>query len=229
MTTAVAYTEETDPYCLTPQAAADYLHTAPWTRFAAVGDSVAAGIGDSVPGYTTARWTDRVADALRRVQPGLAQLNTGIVGATTQQVIDGQLAAVTAFEPDLVHVSAGANELWTADPDYAGIEARLDELYTRLSAGGAQLLTYLFGEIFDDPNRAGFFARLKALNTITARVSDRHGAIVVDLRTHPMIARPNALSADNIHFTMASWAVFAAENVRALSAWLDTRRTDATP
>ncbi len=73
-----------------------------------MGDSLAAGVGDPSPGYAPQGWTDRLADVLRRVHPGLAYLNAARTGATVEDTLAGQLDRVRAFGPDLLHVSCGA-------------------------------------------------------------------------------------------------------------------------
>ena len=67
----------TDPYCITDEDAAALLLDARWRRFAVLGDSMAAGIGDDVPGYPSGGWATTIARALQRVHPDAAYLNTG--------------------------------------------------------------------------------------------------------------------------------------------------------
>ena len=66
--------EAADPYCLRPGEAATLLAGHPWRRFAVLGDSIAEGVGDPVPGYEHLGWADRVAAALRQHRPDLAVL-----------------------------------------------------------------------------------------------------------------------------------------------------------
>jgi hypothetical protein len=58
--------EARDPHCLSAAAADELLSGAPWRRFAVLGDGMAEGLGDAVPGYQDAGWADRVAAALVR-------------------------------------------------------------------------------------------------------------------------------------------------------------------
>lgn len=53
MTTSTAYDERTDPLCLPADEAGRALATAPWQRFAVMGDSFAAGTGSPSPATPT--------------------------------------------------------------------------------------------------------------------------------------------------------------------------------
>jgi lysophospholipase L1-like esterase len=218
MTTATpAHTEETDPLCLVPAAAARLLAGAPWRRFAVIGDSLAAGTHDPTPGYASQPWADRVADVLRRVVPGLAFRNTGRIGATSAATLAEQTADLAGFAPDLLHVSCGANDLWRRVPDYPAIEATVRQVWERAAATGAQLSTFTLGRAFTVSTYPDFPERVRTLNAIIRAVATEHGGAVVDMWEHPVNARADLISADGIHFAAAGQAVLAAEVVKALA------------
>ncbi|MGA4838012.1 SGNH/GDSL hydrolase family protein [Streptomyces sp. G45] len=222
-------TEETDPLCLPPARAAELLAAAPWRRFAALGDSLSAGVGDPSPGYASLGWPDRLADVLRRVRPDLAYHNTGVVGATAEQTLADQLDAVAAFRPDLLHVSCGANDLFRRKLDFALLEKTLRLVYERAAATGARLTTFAFGRAFAVPSVPDWGDRIRALNALIRELARTHDAVLVDFWDHPLNTRPNLLSADRIHFNASGQAIVAAELVRELAALLartDPRRAD---
>ncbi|WP_214405721.1 SGNH/GDSL hydrolase family protein [Pseudonocardia lacus] len=221
-TTPAPLTEETDPYCLSQAEAARLLGGAPWRRFVVLGDSLAAGTGDPSPGYASQPWGDRVADALRRVHPDLAYLNTGTIGATSSRILAEQHDRVRAFAPDLAHVSCGGNDLWRADPDFTRIEARMRQVYAMAAESGALLSTFTLGRAFPDPSFPDLPERVRALNEIIRTIAADHDAVLVDTAEHPVNDRPTLLSADRIHFSAAGQAVLAAEVVKALAARLGT-------
>src|SRR5690606_6646189 len=132
-------TEESDPFRLPPARAAELLAGAPWRRFAVIGDSLSAGTGHSRPGYTTLGWADRVADALRRARPAAAYLNPGRIGATTADPPAEQMRPVRAFEPDLLHLPSGANDLFRREPDFAAIGREMHRMFALAAETGAQL------------------------------------------------------------------------------------------
>lgn len=221
MTTATPVrTEESDPLCLSPAAAARLLAGAPWRRFAVIGDSLAAGTHGPSPGYASQPWADRVADVLRRVRPDLAYRNTGRIGATSAAVLAEQAADLAAFAPDLLHVSCGANDLWRRVPDYRAIEATLRLVWERAAATGAQLSTFTLGRAFSVSTYSDFPERVRKLNAIIRTVAAEHSGAVVDTWAHPVNDRPDLISADGIHFSASGQAVLAAEVVKALAGTL---------
>lgn len=216
-TVANILTEETDPLCLSPARAAGLLTGAPWRRFAVAGDSLAAGTGDPSPGYASLPWGSRVADALRRVRPELAYLNTGTIGATTSDTLDQQMDPIVAFGPDLLHISCGANDLFRRRPDFEVIESTARRVFERAAATGARLTTFTLGRAFDVPAFPDFPERVRALNAVTEALAAEHDVIVVDMWDHPLNSRADLLSADRIHFSTSGQAVMASEVVKALA------------
>ncbi len=215
--TAVYLNEETDPFCLSASSAAQLLTNAPWRRYAVIGDSLSAGTGDPSPGYANLGWPDRVADALRRVQPDLAYLNTATIGATTAQTIAAQADQMTAFGPDLLHLPSGANDLFHRTPDFAAIEQTLRRLYALAASTGAQLTTFTLGRAFVMPRIPDWPDRVRAVNDLTRKLAGQYDAVVVDMGDHPINSRPNLLSPDRIHFATSGQAVMAAEVIKSLA------------
>jgi lysophospholipase L1-like esterase len=221
MTIPDALTELTDPYALTAEAGAELLAGAPWHRFGVIGDSLSAGVSDPDPGYPGGPWCDRVEATLRLVNPDLAYLNSGRIGQTIAETIDTQLDALLAFEPDLIHLPSGANDIWRrSEPDWRGIEAGLRTLYQRAAATGATLTAFTLVRRFDVSVIPGFPDRVRRVNELTRTIAADHGALVVDTENHPMNDRPGLLSTDGIHVAGAGQAVLAAEVVRALGRHL---------
>ena len=58
-------TEALDEYCLAEGESAKLLTGHPWRRFVVLGDSVAEGLCEPVPGYSELQWADRLAAELR--------------------------------------------------------------------------------------------------------------------------------------------------------------------
>ncbi|KAA2245983.1 SGNH/GDSL hydrolase family protein [Solihabitans fulvus] len=225
MTATSPRTEESDPFCLHPARAAQLLADAPWRRFAAIGDSLSAGTGDPSPGYATLPWAPRVADTLRRVRPDLAYLNTAWVGARATQTLATQADQLVAFRPDLVHVSCGANDVWQREPDFADIERDLRRVFDLAAGTGAQLTTFTLAKVFVVPKYPDFRDRVVALNKITRTLADEYDAVLIDMWDHPIMARPNLLSADRIHLSMSGHAVMASEVVLGLAGRLALRHS----
>jgi lysophospholipase L1-like esterase len=218
MTTSPVLTEQTDPYCLSLEKSAALLGGAPWHRFGVVGDSLSAGVGDPDPGYPDGPWCDRVAATLRVVNSDLSYLNSGQIGQTLAQTLETQLDALLAFEPDLIHLPSGANDIWRrSEPDWDGIDSSLRTLYDRAASTGATITVFTLVRRFVVPAIPGFVDRVRRINDLTRAIAGEHGAIVVDTENHPINDRPDLLSADGIHVAGAGQAVLAAEVVRALA------------
>ncbi|MFC9895246.1 SGNH/GDSL hydrolase family protein [Nocardia sp. NPDC127579] len=220
-------TEADDPLVLSAPEAQQRLAGAPWQRFAVLGDSIARGVGDPSPGYGTRGWADRLAGHLTAVNPALAYLNTAAVGATSTQVLTEQLPRILDFEPDLVHLSCGGNDLFHPGGDPDELRANLDTLFDAVSATGAQVTTFTVADVWTVERLAPMRPmrpRMAQLNDIIRTVADRHGALLVEFWDHPLRLRENLMSADLIHFTTSGHAVVATEMVRALSDRIPAHR-----
>lgn len=213
--------EDADPHCLRPGEGEALLRGAPWRRFAVVGDSIAEGLGDPLPGYRTAPWADRLAGVLSAVRPELAYLNLGVRGLTAAQVRARQAETGVAFRPDLVCVVCGGNDLMLPGFSPGAVERELDLLFGAFAATGATVFTFALADIASAvPQLRGgpFDEGIPVLNAVTRAVADRHGALVVDMYGHPAGGDRDLYSADLVHFTMRGHAVAAAAAVRALAA-----------
>ena len=217
-------TEETDPYCLTTTAAAQLLADAPWQRFVVIGDSLSAGTGDPSPGYAPGPWPARVAAALTRVHPDLEYWNSGVRGATTRDTLDNQLEPALGLRPDLIHVPSGANDIWRPTPSFDVIARDLRGLFERTAKSGALVTTFTLGRAFVVPTIPDFAERVELLNEIIRSLAREYGAVVIEMWDHPIMDRPDLLSADRIHFAASGQAVLAAEVVRGLAGALEGRR-----
>jgi lysophospholipase L1-like esterase len=220
--------EGDDPYCLRPGEAAALLNGHPWQRFAALGDSIAEGVGDPLPGYHPLPFVDRVAAELTHVQPELAYLNLGRRNLRAHEVRGRQLAPALAFEPDLALVVCGAN-----DALRPGYEARADAVDRDLAAtvsalqrSGALVITVSIFVRSSYPSLPPWLKptpteRMATLGRRTNAVAAALGTIHVDLADHPAAKEPNAISHDGLHGNGRSQAIAATETIRRLGVWLN--------
>lgn len=213
-------TESDDPLLIPPDTARALLDRAPWRRYAVLGDSIAQGVGDASAGYRDIGWADRVAEVLAAVAPDVAYLNTGRIGATSEQMLGEQLSRVLDFRPDLVHVSCGGNDLFHAGGDPDRLRANLDTAFSALAATGAQLCVFTVADVWDTARMAPMRPmrpRMDELNGIVRALAARYDAVLVDFWQHPLRLRPDLMSADLVHFTTSGHAVVATEMIRALA------------
>lgn len=220
-------TEAVDPYCLRAGEAERLLKGHPWRRFAAIGDSIAEGVADTVPGYSPMPFADRVAAELTRVSAGLAYLNLGQRGLRAHEVRERQLAPALAFAPDLALVTCGAND--ALRPGYearaAAVDAELAAIIEALQERGAVVITV---SIFVRPAypslpawlRPSGTERMAALGARTTAVAAAAGTVHIDLARHPIAAAMDSTSADGLHGNARAQTVAATETIRALGRML---------
>jgi hypothetical protein len=217
--------EQTDLYCLRDGEAARLLAGHPWRRFVVVGDSVAEGIGDPVPGYPDQPWADRVAAELAYTAAELAYRNLGGRDTPIAAVRAAQLAGAVAFAPDLALVACGGfDALWTSF-DLETVLAHQRAIVLALRDTGADVITV---GMFDGPYSPTepdevtkpmarrLRQRLRDLSESTAGLAQECGAIHVDLTAHPAARARDMYSADGRHGSRRAHAIAAAATVRRL-------------
>jgi lysophospholipase L1-like esterase len=194
----------------------------PWRRLVVMGDSVASGVGDPVPGYPDRPWAASLVAALddRRGPPGYR--NLGTPRARTAEVRARQLAPALAFGPDLAVLACGGNDALRRSFDPGDVAADLDAMAAALAEQGALVVTFGYLDIgrtglVPPERRAGLSARLRTLRDITGRITRRHGGVQVDLFDHPETG-DGIFSADQLHPNRRGHALVARETVRALAA-----------
>jgi lysophospholipase L1-like esterase len=221
----VFVTEEADPYCLDAGEGEKLLNGHPWRRFAVLGDSIAEGVGEAVPGYCPLPFADRVAAELAGVAPDLVYLNLGRRGLRSHEVRAGQLAAAVAFGPDLALVACGAND--ALRPGYETraeqVDAEQRAVIRALQGVGALVVTV---SIFVRPAypslpswlRPTGTERMRMLGERTSALAAELGTVHLDLARHPIASSMDSTSSDGLHGNARAQSVAAAEMVRALGA-----------
>lgn len=191
--------------------------------YVALGDSTVEGVGAS-----TARnnYVGRLDARLRDRYPRARTVNLGVAGATSLDVLDAQLARAIAFQPHLVTLSIGPNDITTRVPP-ATYARNLDTILARLAREtSAVIVVNLLPDLaitprFRNRDSAPVVGRLSVeFNNIVARTAKRHGALVVDLyraSRREVPGHPELLSADGYHpsdLGYARWAELMWDAVR---------------
>jgi len=220
--------EVVDPYCLRLREAAALLAGHPWRRFAVLGDSVAQGVGEPVPGYRRLGWADRLAGALAAHRPDLAYLNLGERDLRAAQVRERQLAAALAFAPDLALIACGANDALRPRYDPTVVRREVTAMVRALHERGAEVLTVSLFVLSGYPRRPHglrppLAGRLRRLAEDARVLAGELGTVHIDLAGHPAETDPSLYSGDGIHGNDRSHAIAAAEAVRRLGAYLGNR------
>jgi lysophospholipase L1-like esterase len=169
-----------------------------------VGDSVAAGRGDPVPGLALVGWADRLAVALRSHGTGNRLTNLAQCGLSTAEIMRTQLGTAVALRPHLIVVIAGGNDLLAPgwDPDTFRLAYR--SLLEQLSAGGAIVLTMTWHEVplaVPMPPRFArrFSHRLGEASAVVRELSRELGALCLDFWHMPELLDAGCYSRDGIH------------------------------
>lgn len=198
----------------------------PWTRFVALGDSITEGYGmDPVEGVEHLPWAGRVARALAETQPDLEFLNLGRRNLTAAQIRDTQLEPALAFEPDLVSIAAGPNDLLDPEFDSEQIERELEPLYASFAGTAATVFTFTYmnmpaSGLFPEDGAKVLAARMEALHDAVRANADRFGALVIDIYSDPESANPAFYSADRKHANARGQAYVAQRTLAALEEHL---------
>ena len=182
--------------------------------YAALGDSFTAG-RDSIDAE---RWPDLLAAGMRRVNPDLRYENLAVDGATSAEVLDGQVEPALALEPDLLTVICGANDVLLATrPDVSGYAERIDKILSRLREGAPEAAlvtatapeTWHFMDLRPRTERRLIEATTE-LNELTRVAAKRYDVLCLPVAGHELLKDPDTFSADGLHPSSAGHR-FAAE------------------
>ncbi|MCU5037093.1 SGNH/GDSL hydrolase family protein [Bacillus cereus] len=108
-----------------------------WKRFVAIGDSFTEGIGDEVEGIALKSWVDHFVQLCEK---DIEYANFAKRGLVTEEIRLQQLEKALTFNPDLVSLIAGANDVlkgrWNHDVYKNDMEFMIDTL----SKAGADII-----------------------------------------------------------------------------------------
>ncbi len=197
----------------------------PWRRYVALGDSFTEGIGDPVadrPGYHRG-WADRVAEELSRLVPDgerFAYANLAVRGKLLDQIAADQVDPATALQPDLISICAGGNDiLRRADPDEVAV--RLDTAVERLAATGATILLFNATDVKETPVLGRIRGKVAIYNENVRTIAARHDALVPDMWSLKVLARPEMWAEDRLHFSPTGHHTIAAMVLETLNVQHD--------
>ena len=217
-----------DPHILTVEEITAQLQGAPWARYAAIGDSIVAGTREPVEGYADLSWADRVAAALRQINPQLEYHNFGVRDLPAAKIRATQLDPALDFKPDIAIVVAGGNDLLGKHFDTAAVETEQARIVSALRSRGCTVVTMgLFDNTWTpyvaDKYKAVMKQRLQQFSDLTQAVTQRMGGLHVDLPSHPAGKEP-IFATDGLHLNVRGHAVVATEVIRTLGKHLAAKR-----
>lgn len=181
-----------------------------WHTYVAIGDSIAEGFGDMVPGYDNHGWVPLVVGQLRKLNPEIKAYNFGQPGSTIETVKQFQVEGALAKAPDLITLTIGANDAneagWTSKSfanQYAG-------LLQSLIAPGRTLITMTYPsseDVFRDNFRnsvqvdgwSRYFERLNDINQTIRETSKTYNLVCFEFEGFEPFHDPQNLSNDMVH------------------------------
>jgi lysophospholipase L1-like esterase len=173
--------------------------------YVALGDSTVEGIGATRPGAT---YVARLHVRLGTVYRNTSVVNLGVGGATSADVVAGQLERAVLLRPQLVTLSIGPNDI-TGHVPVAEYERNVDAILARLTtATRAVVVANLLPDLAATPRFRGrqTTAAIGGLtvrfNEALTRVARRYGIEIVDLygpSRAELPRRPELVAADGYH------------------------------
>jgi len=178
--------------------------------YTAIGASDAVGIG----AFPLSRgYVPRLAEHLQGLPATVTLDNLGINGAHADDMVEAELPAAIASDPDVVTVWTGSNDLIagvSVDAFGAELDVLLGDLSTKTNAlvFVADLVDLPSAPRFrQDPDPDVTAARVAAYNAVIAAAAEAHGCVLVQLSDTPLT--DDLFSIDGFHPNNDGYAVLA--------------------
>lgn len=170
--------------------------------YVALGDSTGSGVGARDGGYV-ARLFKRMVEQ----RPGSKLTNLCVSGATTEDLVRGQLARGADMKPDLVTVGIGINDIGHGLPidEFA---RNYDEILSTLrEKTHAQIVVTNIPDISSAPSipgpmRSAYQQTIVRFNERLEEIAKRHGVIIFDIHSitkDELASHPEYFSSDGFH------------------------------
>lgn len=185
--------------------------------YVALGASDTVGVGAQNP--DTEGWVPRLHSTMPQ---GTRLVNLGVSGARLSDALDQQLPVALAANPNIVTVWLAVNDFKSGVP-LSRYEKDLDRLLTELSRTRATVLVGNVPDLASLPvsdeglraygvySRAALRADIQRWNDVISLITDKHGAILVDLHSQwrELQAHPEYISPDGFHPSTQGYARLA--------------------
>ncbi|GAB4587115.1 SGNH/GDSL hydrolase family protein [Nocardia sp. IFM 10818] len=191
----------------------------PAIRLTTLGDSFVEGRGDAAPGGEWYGWVPRLSDMLGLPRDSVR--NLGTYQATTQHVVQHQLARALTNKAPVIGVVVGVNDL-VGDFDPARFRRNLATIFDQLCGMDTVVFTATYAdipanlpvpEVFRGLLRDRFAWANDALRETTART----GTLCLDVTAIPEWADPDMWSPDGLHPSPRGHQWFAREVAELLA------------
>ncbi|OMH30137.1 lipase [Bacillus cereus] len=172
-----------------------------WKRFVAIGDSFTEGIGDEVEGIALKSWVDHFVQLCEK---DIEYANFAKRGLVTEEIRLQQLEKALTFNPDLVSLIAGANDVlkgrWNHDVYKNDMEFMIDTL----SKAGADIIIANLPDFtvrlpFASEKKQEIKEQLLEANEVIHSLSREYKLHHVDFWNHHLVNDNTLWSKDLIH------------------------------
>lgn len=183
----------------------------------ALGDSQTEGLWDGDDTSGIQGFADRLAYRIDDLWPGLQYANLAVRGRRIRDVLDDQLPAALAMQPDLITSCIGMNDVTRPGRSFDRALHDLDSLHAQLAATGATVVITTFPDIAQVlPAGRLLSNRVQQINEVIRSAATRHGLHLVDLYAAPSMTDPDIWSPDRVHGSARGHELFAEAAAEAL-------------
>jgi hypothetical protein len=118
------------------------------------------------------------------------------------------------------------------DHDPVAVERHVDAIVAAPRAAGSDVIMFApfdmsRSELLPAERKPTWRSLIERMGALAERVSRRHGAVLVDFRSHPAGPEPTIYSTDRIHLSARGHAICAAQTLRALERYAAERELRA--
>lgn len=189
-------------------------------RFVAVGDSFTEGVGDRdlrLPNDCRG-WADRVAEELTRNDPRTRYANLAVRGRRLRRIVDEQLDAALAMEPNLVSFHAGGNDLLAARLDLGALIRRFEAAVARIAGSGTRVLLFTEYNVPLSPVLEPLKLRTAVFNKHIRRIAAEYGTLLVDHWCFERFQDRRMWAPDRLHMSTPGHEYMAVKVLEVLGA-----------
>jgi acyl-CoA thioesterase I len=183
-------------------------------RYVALGDSSGVGVGAQSDGG----YPERLFQRLKATGVHVGILNLAQNGATTRELIQGQVQKAISKQPALVTLGVGTNDVWRMVP-ITTFAMNLDLMGKQLAGCGARVIVSNLFDLTQAPiallaetllriPRQAFTRRVEEMNDRLNAIARKHGLELFDLFSltrKEIAAHPEYFSPDGFHPSAAGY------------------------
>jgi len=170
------------------------------TTIAALGDSIAYGVGDTGSRITASSWSGRLACTIRAEK----HQRFAWPGARIQDVARTQVAAVLIARPDIILLSVGGNDAVRRGFCPRKFSEELHDIVEKLEQTQARIIVLNLQDVsrtcpVPGPVRKALAYRVQLLNTAIRESTAQTSAVILDRWDDPTAYLDTYLSMDRVH------------------------------